>query len=172
MNKKQLKMCLRQIGNDGWFAVKITNEFVDSFLLTVPYPPPEELKQYFLSRLHVRMQDAAIKKAYRAADPAVVPFGRFIQSIRENANLTTSEIGNRLRKEEKFVQQVENGKVSLLRLPATDVADLRVLFQIKIKHAFQLVNASLEKEAEKEAQAFLTSLRSEFARRRKVGQLN
>lgn len=78
-------------------------------------------------------------------DPANVTFERFIQSIRESANLTRAEIGDRLRKGEKFVQWIEEGEVSPLLLSPTDVADLLEFFQIKVKDVVQIVDASQQR---------------------------
>jgi hypothetical protein len=143
MIEKKLKMGLRQIANEGWFAVKVNNEFVDSLLAQEYDPPSEELKQHFLSKLRLRIQDAAILRAHRVLDPKVVPFGQFIASVREIAYLTRTELAAQLRKEVAFVQEVERGDVGVLRLAPTDVADLLFLFRIKIEDAVQMANASL-----------------------------
>jgi transcriptional regulator with XRE-family HTH domain len=143
MNEKELKMSLRQIAKEGWFICKVTNEFVDSLLGLEYDRPSQELKQRFLSRLRVRIQDAAIGRARRNVNPSILLFGQHVESVREIANLTRAEIAARLGKEVDFVQQIEKGDVSPLRLPPPDVADLLLLFQIKIKDAVQMVNTSL-----------------------------
>ena len=117
MIEKKLNMGLRQIGADGWLVVKVNNEFVDGLLAREYDPPSEERKQRFLSRLRLNIQDAAIKRARREVDSRVVPFGRFIASVRGIANLTRAEIADRLGKDVAFVDEVERGDVSVLHRP-------------------------------------------------------
>jgi transcriptional regulator with XRE-family HTH domain len=144
MNEKQLDEGLRQLAGDGSFPVEITDELVDSFLAREFEELSDDLKENFVSKLRVRIQDAAIKKACQAVGGKVIPFGRFIEEIREKAELTRAEVATRLGKGEDFVQRVERGDLSPTCLPRADAADLVLLFQIKMKNVAQMVNASLE----------------------------
>ncbi len=140
-----MKYGLRQLGDYTRLGVKITDEFVDDFLGREQGAHSDELKECFISRLRVRIQDAAIREARRAADPKVIPFGQFIDYIRWIAGLTRAEVGERLgEKGEEFVQRVEQGAVSPVDLLPTDFVDLITLFRIKIKDAVQMVIASLQ----------------------------
>lgn len=144
MNERQMKKGLRLLADDGWFGVKTTDEYVDGFLGREWEPRSDELRESFVLRLRVRIQDAAIKRAYPAVNPKVVSFGYFIWAIRETARITRAEIGDRLGKPEEFVERVEQGDVSPVQISPTDLADLIILFQIKFKDAVQLINASKE----------------------------
>jgi hypothetical protein len=144
VNEKQLKKSLRLLADDGWFGVKITDEFVDGFLGREWEPRSDELKERFVSRLRIRIQDAAIKRAYPAVDPKVVSFGHFIWAIREIARITRAEIGARLGKGEDFVQRVEEDEASPVQISLTDFADLITLFQIKINDATPLITNGIE----------------------------
>jgi hypothetical protein len=144
MNEKQLKMGLRLLAEKGWFGVQMTDELAES-LLSREYPPSsDERKDLFISRLRIRIQDASIRKAKRVIDPAIAPFGVFIGCLRECAQLTRAEIASRLGKEKEFVKQIERGVLSPLDLPPMDIADLVILFQIKIRDMARLVNAGLD----------------------------
>lgn len=145
MIEKKLKMGLRQIANEGWFVVRVNNEFVDSLLAQEYDSPSEEFKHQYLARLRLRLRirDAAIQRVNRIWDPKVVPFGQFIESVRENANLTTAELASQLGKGVAFVQEIERGDVGVLRLAPSDVADLLFLFRFKFKDAVQMANAGL-----------------------------
>jgi hypothetical protein len=144
MNEKQLKAGLSQLASAGWSVVEFPDELLESLLGREFDAPAEAVKQRFLSKFRVRIQDAAIRKAHRTVGIDGVPFGRFIETIRETAMLTRSDIGSRLGKEEDFVQRVERGDVSPLLLSLAEVTDLVTLFQIRIKDAIQLVAAGLE----------------------------
>ena len=63
MNDKLLKKGLLQLAGQGWHVVEITDEFLDSLLGFESDPPSEELKEHFLSRLRVRIQDAAMQQS-------------------------------------------------------------------------------------------------------------
>ena len=144
MNEKELNSNLRRLANEGPHAVDITDELVDSFLNRELNPPTVEIKDRFVSRLRIQLQDAAIEKARRVVGMKVIPFGRFIESVREKAELTRNDIAGRLRKHEQFVQRVERGDVSPIDIPLADIADLIMLFHIKVRDLAQLMSASLE----------------------------
>jgi len=144
MNEKRLNANLRRLANEGSHVVDITDELVDSFLNREFNPPSAEVRDRSVSRLRIQLQDAAIEKARQTVDMKVIPFGRFIESVREKAELTRRDIAGRLRKHEQFVQRVERGDMSPIDIPPSDIADLVVLFQIKVRDVAQLVRASLE----------------------------
>lgn len=144
MNEKQLNSNLRRLANEGSHAVDITDELVDSFLNRELNPPTVEIKDRFVSRLRIQLQDAAIQKARHVVGMKVIPFGRFIESVREKAELTRNDIAGRLRKHEQFVQRIERGDVSPIDIPLADIADLIMLFHIKVRDLAQLMSASLE----------------------------
>ncbi len=143
MNEQQMKKGLRLLADDGWFGVKITDEFVDGFLRR-EWELHSELMERSVSRLRIRIQDAAIKRAYPAVYPKVVSFGHFIRAVRDIARITRAEIGVRLGKGEDFVQRVEEEELSPVQISLTDFADLITLFQIKFNDAVQLINKGLE----------------------------
>lgn len=144
MNERQMKKGLRLLADDGWFGVKITDEYVDGFLGREWEPRSDELRESFVSRLRVRIQDAAIKRAYPAVDPKVVSFGQFIWAVRDIARMTRAEIADRLGKGEDYVRRVEEGDISPVQISPPDFADLLMVLQIKFKDAVQLINASTE----------------------------
>jgi ribosome-binding protein aMBF1 (putative translation factor) len=142
MNEKTLRTGLRKVADNGWFVVNITDKSVESLFDRKGKPPSEEAKKHFLSSLRVRIQDESIRRARQKLRTRVVPFEVFIGGIRECANLTRAEIGYRLGKDEESVRRIEEGDVNPIHLPPTDFADLAILFQIKIKDAMKLVDAS------------------------------
>jgi transcriptional regulator with XRE-family HTH domain len=144
MNEKQLNANLRRLANEGLHAVDITDELVDSFLNREFNLPSVEIKDRFVPRLRIQLQDAAIEKARQGIGMKLIPFGRFIESVREKAELTRKDIAGRLRKHEQFVQRVERGDVSPIDIPPADIADLIMLFHIKVRDLAQLMSASLE----------------------------
>ena len=134
-----MKKSLRLLADDEWFGVKITDEFVDGFLGREWEPRSSELKERFVSRLRIRIQDGEIRRAYPAVDPKVVSFGHFIYAVCDIARITRAEIGVRLGKGEDFGQRVEDEDVGPVQISPTDFADLVTLFQIKFKDAVQLI---------------------------------
>ena len=69
MNERQMKKGLRLLADDGWFGVKITDEYVDGFLGREWEPRSDELRESFVSRLRIRIQDAAIKNGVPGRGP-------------------------------------------------------------------------------------------------------
>jgi hypothetical protein len=55
MNDQQLKKGLLQLGDQGWFVAKITEEFVKTLAGRESDPPSKELKEHFLVVLRARI---------------------------------------------------------------------------------------------------------------------
>ncbi len=64
MNEKRLKMGLRRLANEGYFAVSVTDELVES-LVRWCAPPSDEVKQRFLAKFRACLQDAVLDGASR-----------------------------------------------------------------------------------------------------------
>ena len=142
MDEKRLKTGLRKLADTGWFVVNISDKSVNNLLEKKGKPPSEEAEEHFLSSLRLRIQDESIRRARQKLRTRVVPFDVFVGGIRECANLTRAEIGDRLGKNEEFVRRIEEGDLDPIHLSPSDFADLAILFQIKIKDAMKLHDAS------------------------------
>jgi hypothetical protein len=55
MDDKRLKAGLRQLADQQWPVVKITDEFLEGLFRREDDPPSEELKEHFLLRLRARI---------------------------------------------------------------------------------------------------------------------
>ena len=148
MNEKELNSGLRQLISRGEIEVKMTDERVDC-LLGQHLPEPNERLDRLKARLTTQIQNDAIEKGRMAVGSKILPFGRFIEAIRDEAKLTRLEIANRLYKNEAFVSRIERGDVHPTALPPSDIANLLILFRVTISQASATMNVSADVSATK-----------------------
>ncbi len=143
MNEKELNDLLLKGIRNGEIPLDISDQMVDHWL-TTDTERSEAVELRIKSNLKHRIQDAAIKEALDSAGKEVLPFGRFIESVRERAGLSRSDLAERLRKSEEYVQQIERGDCIPLQLKTPDFADLIELFQINIRAAVEMLRVALD----------------------------
>jgi hypothetical protein len=114
MNERELNSGLRQLISRGEIELEMTDERVDC-LLGQHLPEPNERLERLKARLTTQIQNDAIEKGRTAVGSKILPFGRFIEAIRDEAKLTRLEIANRLYKDEAFVSRIERGDQPSIR---------------------------------------------------------
>ena len=65
MNDTQFKMALRQLNDEGWFDVIVTDDLLESFIAQDFDPPSDEVKERFLAQFRARIEEAVLRGAYR-----------------------------------------------------------------------------------------------------------
>ena len=146
MNEKGLNSGLRHLISRGEIELKMTDEMVDC-LLDQHLPEPNARLDRLKARLVTQIQNDAIEKSRKAVGSKILPFGRFIEAIRDEAKLTRLEIANRLYKDEAFVLRIERGDVRPTALPPSDIANLLILFRVTISQASATMNVSADVSA-------------------------
>jgi len=150
MNEDEFNSGLRRLISRGDLDLEITDAIADCALGSEETSVSAQRLGQLKSQFIVRIQDDALRKGKTAVGAKVLPFGRLIEAIREQAHLTRIEIANRLGKDETSLLRVEWGDVPPTNLRHADVADVLSLFNITIKQASAAINASLGVSATKQ----------------------
>lgn len=133
MNEKSLNDLLASAIKAGHVPLEIDDAFVDHLLEQPSAPISEAFRKRVKAKLKVRVQDAAIAKALSATQlKTSIPFGRFVETIRENARLDRVAVAERLRKEDEFVERLERGHINPLQLSPPELADIVELFGVNL----------------------------------------
>jgi len=131
MNEKELNDLILKGIRNGEVPLEVSDSVADHWLSTGT-EISDAVRLRIKSNLKQRMQNTAIQQALSSAGKEVLPFGRFIESIRERAGLSRSDVAERLKKNDEYVQRVERGDVVPTQLRAPEFADLVELFQITV----------------------------------------
>jgi ribosome-binding protein aMBF1 (putative translation factor) len=143
MNEKELNDLILEGIRKGEIPLDVSDPVADHWLSTSA-ELSDAVKLRIKSQLKDRMQNAAIKQALSSIDKGVLPFGRFIESVRERAGLSRSDVAGRLKKTDEYVQRVERGDVVPTQLKTPDFADLVELFQITVRAAVEMLKAAFD----------------------------
>lgn len=143
MNDKELNDLLLKGIRNGEIPLDVSDPVADHWLSTGA-EISDVVKLRIKSNLQHRMQNAAIKQALSSIGKEVLPFGRFIESVREGAGLTRSDVAGRLKKTDEYVQRIERGDVVPTQLKTPDFADLVELFQITVRAAVEMLKAAFD----------------------------
>jgi ribosome-binding protein aMBF1 (putative translation factor) len=143
MNDKELNDLLLKGIRNGEIPLDVSDPVADHWLSTGA-ELSDAVKLRIKSNLKHRMQNAAIKQALSSIGKEVLPFGRFIESVRERAGLSRSDVAGRLKKTDEYVQRIERGDVVPTQLKTPDFADLVELFQITVRAAVEMLKAAFD----------------------------
>ena len=143
MDEKSLDKLLVSGINKGEIALELNDGIVDSLLEHPVGQVSDAATARVTARLQIRRQDAAIARSKQTIpDMQSLPFGRFLEAVREKAGMTKSQIARRLEKDEDYVSRVERGDLSPVSIPTPDFVDIMGLFDVGIGSASQMVVAS------------------------------
>lgn len=73
-----------------------------------------------------------------------LPFGRYLQRIRDNSGLSEIDISNFLNKDSSYIEGIENGRVNPLDLAANEIADIMQLFRLTFSELKTAITAFLD----------------------------
>ena len=143
MNEKELNDLILKGIRNGEIPLEVSDSVADHWLSTGT-EISDAVKLRIKSNLKQRMQNTAIQQALSSAGKEVLPFGRFIESIRERAGLSRSDVAERLKKNDEYVQRVERGDVVPTQLRTPEFADLVELFQITVRAAVEMLKVGFD----------------------------
>lgn len=143
MDEKSLNKALASGINRGDIALELDDKIVDSLLERPVGQVSDAATERTTARLQIRRQDDAIARAKTTiADMQSLPFGRFMETVREKAGITKIQIAGRLKKDEEYISRIERGDLSPLSIAAPDFTDIMGLFHVGIGVVSQMVVAS------------------------------
>ncbi len=143
MDEKKLNKLLSKKMNRGEIAMELNDKIVDSLLEHPAGQVPDAVVDRTTAKLRVRRQDGALARAKQMVrDMRSLPFGRFIETVREKAGMTRLQIAGRLKKDEQYISRVERGDVDPASMAAPDMADIVELLHISFDSVTELVAAS------------------------------
>lgn len=118
---------------------------------------PAELTASELSQFYQTVKKAsvesAIMEARKKTPVKALPFGRYLQLIRDNCDLTKADIAKALNKDRSYIDKIENGQINPLHLLAKDVADIMQLFRISLSELKMIIKEFLSFAAAKKSKA-------------------
>jgi transcriptional regulator with XRE-family HTH domain len=145
MNEKILDDAIRSGLQQGEIKLDLNDAVVDGLLDSPPWQVPLGGHERARKKLQARRQDTAIAAAKEViSNRHLLPLGRFLEAVRENAKLTKLQIAERLGKDETFVLRVERGDISPVSVPVAECADIMGLFQIGVGVTKQMIAASVK----------------------------
>ena len=143
MDEKSLNKALVSGINRGDIALELNDTIVDSLLEQPVGQVSDAVTERATARLQIRRQDDAIARAKAMiADMQSLPFGRFMEAVRDKAGITKVQIAARLKKDEEYISRIERGDFSPVSIPAPDFTDIMGLFHVGIGVVSQMVVAS------------------------------
>jgi len=143
MNEKELNDLMLEGIRNGKILLDISDPVADHWISTST-ELSDAVKSRIKSNIKHRIQNAAIKQSLNSTAKGVLPFGRFVELVRERAGLSRSDVAERLKKTAEYVQRVERGDVVPTQLKTPDLADLVELFQITVRSAVEMLKAAFD----------------------------
>lgn len=101
-----------------------------------------EIKQLYRT-VSKASHESAIIKSKETVTVEGLPFGRFLQLIRDKSGLAKSDIAKLLNKDNPYIEKIENGQLSPLELGANNVADIMQLFRLTMTELITTIRAFL-----------------------------
>lgn len=101
-----------------------------------------ELQQFYQTVRKASHENAIIEA--RGKTPATeLPFGRHLQLIRDKSGLSQADIARLLNKDISYIEKIENGQISPLKLLAGDLADIMQIFRLTLTELKTTIKAFL-----------------------------
>lgn len=101
-----------------------------------------ELKQ-FCQTVKKASGENAIMDARSKTPITDLPFGRFLQLVRDRSGLSHAQVGKILNKDASFIERIENGQINPLSLMANEVADIMQMFRLTFTEMISVIKAFL-----------------------------
>jgi len=101
-----------------------------------------ELNQFYQT-LKKASGENAIMDASSKTSITDLPFGRFLQLVRDRSGLSHEQVGNILNKDASFIERIEKGQLNPLNLMANEVADIMQLFRLTFTEMISVIKAFL-----------------------------
>jgi transcriptional regulator with XRE-family HTH domain len=145
MDEKSLEKILASAIDRGDVTLELNDTIVDSLLEQPAGQISDAAAERITAILQIRRHDAAIARAKTMIpDVQSLPFGRFMEAVREKAGITRIQIAGRLKKDEEYISRVERGDLNPVAIPTPDFADIMGLLHVGLGSVTQMVVASVK----------------------------
>ena len=134
---------LRAMGEAGAFDGTMEDSLYRLFEQTEPVELSPDEKSRFYHTVTKASAENAIKEARRKTPVSRLPFGRFLQLVRDRSGLSPAQLAMALNKETSFVERLENGQIDPLQMIAGEIADIMQLFHMTITETIVTLKAFL-----------------------------
>ncbi len=125
---------------------------------------PVELTEGEYNRFYRIIKKAStenvIIEARKMTPVKAMPFGRYLQLVRDNGDLSKTEIAKALNKESTDIDRIEKGQTNPLQLLPNDMADIMQLFRISLSELKKKITAFLSLAAAKKGRRVSAMARS------------
>ena len=107
-------------------------------------PPPYEASKKYMASVKNAYEDLAIENARRKLFEGSRPLGRHIQFLRKEAGVSIKRLAERLGRDAIFVERLESGDLSPLKVSHGTISDLMEIFKINLRELISCTKAWLE----------------------------
>jgi transcriptional regulator with XRE-family HTH domain len=134
---------LREMAENGSF-----DEAIDESLVKhLREIEPSEISVSEFNQFLTTVKKASVENMILGARTEIpykkLPFGRFIQLIRDRCDLTKADIAKVLDKDLTYIDKIEGGQTNPLHLNAKDIADIMQLFRINLTELKNCIDSFL-----------------------------
>jgi len=143
MDEKQLNRLLSSAVKHGDIPIELNDSVVDSLLEHSLEEGADDTTERVRAKFEIQMQDAAIAHAGPLVTDQSLPFGRFLETVREKAGLTRIQVARRLGTTDSDLQRLERGDITPLAIEPRSFADILVLFHLTLVSAIPMIVASI-----------------------------
>ena len=129
---------LQSMANDGETPLGLDDlNDIKSVILT------DEDRQRFLGTAKRASHERVLLEASKKFRKAQLPFGRHLQTIRDQSGLTQADIARLLNKPPSYIDKIENGQVNPVTMLATEIAEIMKLFRLTLSDLKTTISAFL-----------------------------
>lgn len=148
MNENLLSRLLSNAVKRGDIRLEVNDSIADLLLEQTGGELADEAKLNVRRKLKRKLQDAAIAHAKKDVSVSL-PFGRFIESVRNRAGLSRAAIGERISKNDEYIVRLERGDLVPTQVPPSELANIVETFNIPLTSLREMVVATINTSASK-----------------------
>jgi transcriptional regulator with XRE-family HTH domain len=122
------------------YAPPLTDALVDAFLDT-----PVECSQESINRIRARFAEKVLMDIHKTPVTDIkekLPFGRWIEAIRQKARLTREDVATAIKKDANYIEAIETGTLAPWNSGTSDIVRLIDLFRLHIRAFSELLSIS------------------------------
>lgn len=143
MNEKLLNDLVARGIKLGQIDLELNDTNVDSLLEQAHEEVSDELKVRVKAKLRTKIVESAIASARASIAWKGLPFGRYLEQVRNRAGLTRPVVAEWLGQTDEYLQRIERGDANPTQLPTRDVVHIIELFHIRLSAVSEMLLATV-----------------------------
>lgn len=143
MNEKLLNDLVARGIKLGQIDLELNDTIVDSLLEQAHEEVSDELKVRVKAKLRTKIVESAIASARASIAWKGLPFGRYLEQVRNRAGLTRPVVAEWLGQTDEYLQRIERGDANPTQLPTRDVVHIIELFHIRLSAVSEMLLATV-----------------------------